>query len=258
MILALASSLFFSLLTSCPSELQTESAKRCNHCIGIKFCARPAKDLVQTTIEEMKGDTTVVERLERESFRSDRASRLIRKKLDKSKRNQKKQRTVPSAILPSWTSNFFAESSSFPRLSATITSRRRLLRIKDGTKHAFYVGELVSGFEEVAALVVACANEKSDSQRVADTCLKEGGTKCVVSDALVHLFECDIDVNIGGKPYKHACIQKLHLQDGQTLFWVVGSNSLPSSCAWELGLDSYCYKKFQAEAAKLLSVRLPG
>ena len=205
----------------------------------------------------MKGDTTVVERLERESRRSDRASRLIRKKLDKSKRNQKKQRTVPWAILPCWTGNFFADSSSFPRLSATITSRRRLLRIKDGRAHAFYVGELVSGFEEVAALIVACANQKSDSQRIADTCLKEAGTKCVVSEALVHLFECDIDVDIGGNLYKHACIQKLHLQDGQTLFWVVGSNTIPEGCPWELGLDSYCYKRFQIEAARLLSVRLP-
>lgn len=205
----------------------------------------------------MRGDTAVLKRLERESLRFDRASLLIKKKLDKSKKNKQKQRTVPTAALPSWKSNFFADSSSFPHLSATITSRRRLLRIKDASKHAFYVGELISGFEEVAAIVVACANEKSDSQRIADTCLKEGGTKCVVSDAIVHLFECDIGVDIGGSTYKHACIQKLHLQDGQTLFWVVGSNTLPRSCPWELGLDSYCYRAFQTTAARLLSVRIP-
>lgn len=255
-ILALAVWVCLSLSTSSESTAHTESAKRCRHCIDTQLRARPAMDLAQTAIEEMKGDTNVVERLERESFRSDRASRLIRKKLDKSKRNQKKQRTVPVAILPSWSSNFFADSSSFPSLSATITSRRRLLRVKDGIQQAFYVGELVSGFEEVAALVVVCATEKSDSQRIADTCLKEDGTKFVVSDAVVHLFECDIDVEICGETYKHVCIQKLHLQDGQTLFWVVGRKDVPRSCPWELGLDSYCYKKFQAEAAKLLAVRI--
>eukprot|EP00966_Prymnesium_polylepis_P117373 2712553-Prymnesium_polylepis.1 len=59
-----------------------------------------------------------------------------------------------------------------------------------------------AGAATTASSMLACAaNEKSDSQRISDTCLKEDGTKCVVSDARVHLFECDIDVNIGGGTY---------------------------------------------------------
>lgn len=205
----------------------------------------------------MRGDTAALARLERESRRSDRSSRLIKKRLDKSKINQKRQGSVPLAAIPFFKSDCFSDSSSFSLTAATITSRRRLLRIQDGGKHAFYVGEIVSLFEEVAALIVACAHAKSDAQRISDTCMKEAGTRCVASDATVHLFGCDVDVNIGGEMYKHVCIKKLHLQDGQTLFWIVGKNEPPLNCPWELGLDGHCYRNIQSQAARLLSVRMP-
>eukprot|EP00966_Prymnesium_polylepis_P331688 7387261-Prymnesium_polylepis.2 len=130
----------------------------------------------------------------------------------------------------------------------TLATRRRLIREKAGRKRAFNVAELVDELEDVLAVIVS-VRDVGDPEHIAEAATKKQCSVQTISDASVCLFFNDTERYL---------LQKLHLEDGQQLFYVVKSNSLHDSheCPWALGLDRRTYDRIRTQAAKMHGLEL--
>jgi hypothetical protein len=194
----------------------------------------------------MKGDLQVLLRIEKRDRRLERHNKILKTRLSKTRRNRSKSYKTVHAHCYSPTD--FAKVSEIKVHQNTLASRRRLLRGKVGGKRAFNVSELVDELEEVSALVVSSRGDCGPEQ-IAATATKTELANHTLSDARVCLFSDDT--------HNHM-LHKLHLEDGQQIFYVVqvDVNESDHACPWSLGLDSHTYCRIRYQAAKMQGLEL--
>lgn len=196
----------------------------------------------RTGAAQMKGDVNVLKRIDRRDRRAEKAARGIKKKLLKTKRYTKAQKIV-TVVLPNLPSNHFSKNCELVQHPNIFCSKRRLLRSKVDGKREFNLSEIVEDFEEPVALVVS-SRVAGDAGRVSVVASKSDSALVKISDARVHLFDT---------PDQTFELRKIHLQDGQYIFYVCKSEADDTSecfqAPWALGLDRRLYETVQKRAA---------
>lgn len=206
--------------------------------------AKPAPECRQQR-SRMKGDLHVVQRIQKRDRRLSKVSNTLLKKLSKTSRN--KALTYSTVRPHCYSSSDFARSCEMIIHQNTLASRRRLLRAKQSGRRVLNVCD-ISHDDDVIALIVS---ERSDCgvEKIATTATKTAGSLQSVSEARVCLF---------GDSSSDYTLQKLHLDDGQQLFYVSRADRESSEydSPWALGLDKLTFKLARRKVARMLGVRL--
>ena len=190
----------------------------------------------------MKGDVKVLQRIDRRDRRYEKAARGMKKRLMKTKRHARAE-TLVKAFFPHMPSNQFSKNCELTQHPKIFASKRRLLRSKVEGKREFNISEVVEDFEHPVALLVS-SRVGGGAYRVARVAGKSDSQFAKISDAQVHMFDT---------PDQIFALRKIHLQDGQYIFYVckyvqaAGYDSF--NAPWELGLDGLLYETLRKRAA---------
>tara|TARA_Y100000389_G_scaffold202303_1_gene247224 strand:+ start:7238 stop:7858 length:621 start_codon:yes stop_codon:yes gene_type:complete len=204
----------------------------------------------------MRGDIDAVSRLERRDDRANKAGLLLKLKLDKKKRNRRTARHA-SRGRQVWVCPLgFSTSTNLLAHMSTESSREKLLASKDSRgKRMFFVSELLSGFEEIAALIVAPRSAEATPERI--------GREIAECESIwqsgnhVALIQTDESLSIGGCEGRLLVLSKIRLNDGQAVFYVCPSSVNTPVCPPRLlGLDPDTHGRIVREAAKMTGVEL--
>ena len=204
----------------------------------------------------MRGDVTAVRRLERRDDRASRAGLLLKGKLDRKKRNLRAARHAtrgrPVQVCPLG----FSPSTTILAHEKTRASREKLLACRDSRgKRMFFLSELLSGFEDVAALIVAPRSVEATPQRIGLEIAEDGGGWR--SGHQVGLIETYAPLSKAGSERRLLLLSKIRYPDGQALFYVApGPKDAPTSPPRLLGLDTETHGRIVREAARMLGVDL--
>lgn len=204
--------------------------------------------------EFMRGDVCAVARLERRDSRADKSAMKLKRKLDGKKRNQRLTRNATWGRRAGGVLEF--SNSTTPIADArTETSRAKLLSCRDSLgKRAFFVGDVLSGFEDVAALLVAPRSAEATPELIGREIAGEGGLQ---SGHNVHLIQTESKMYLGGREGSLLVLSKIHFPDGQSIFYVaLGNAATPTSPPRSLGLDMDTHTRIVRGAATMLGVKL--
>tara|TARA_B100001109_G_scaffold216554_1_gene185975 strand:+ start:6165 stop:6785 length:621 start_codon:yes stop_codon:yes gene_type:complete len=204
----------------------------------------------------MRGDVDAVRRLERRDKRADKAGRKLKLKLDKKSRNQRVGLRATRGRPVQVCSLGFAASTTLIAHLSTKASRTRLLACRDSRgKRVFFVSELLAGFEETAALIVAPRSEEASPERIGREIAEgESGWQ---SRHRVALIQTDESLSMGGCEGSLILLSKIGFADGQAILYVApGPGDTPTFPPRLLGLDSAIHARITREAAKMLGVEL--
>eukprot|EP00966_Prymnesium_polylepis_P332546 7388036-Prymnesium_polylepis.2 len=207
----------------------------------------------------MKGDTRVLDRIEKRARQQERASSKISKALEKKKRVPVRgTQSVRECSLPPMA---FSPQSDIISHKNTAASIRRIYRKRVGKKHVFYVSEILQGFEEVAALIVAPAEQTASPAVLAETMSsssRDHSIKFTVSEARVPLLESvgptpiETGIHRGNRVYA----RKIHFEDGQFVFYLTAEDAIDGAPPWALGMDATIYKRLQKTACSMFGLRI--
>jgi hypothetical protein len=194
----------------------------------------------------MRGDLQVLSRIEKRDRRLDRSGRSLGRRLSKTARNR--SRGYSTVRAQCYSPSDFANCCEITAHKNTLATRRRLLREKAGGKRAFNVAELVDELEDVLAVIVS-VRDVGGPEHIAEAATTKECSVQTISHAGVCLFSNDTERYI---------LKKLHLEDGQQLFYVVKSDALDDSheCPWALGLDRRTYDRIKTQASKMHGLKL--
>lgn len=200
-----------------------------------------------------------MDRIEKRDRRRERASSKISKALEKKKRAPVRgTQSVRECSLPPMA---FSPQSDIISHQNTAASMRRIYRKKVGKKHVFYVGEILQGFEEVAALIVAPAEQTASPGVLAETMSsfsRDRSIKFTVSEARVPLLESagptpiETGLHRGSRVY----VRKIHFEDGQFVFYLTAEDAVDGAAPWALGIDAAIYKRLQTTACSMFGLRI--
>jgi hypothetical protein len=204
-----------------------------------------------------KGDVHVLDRLEKEDRRKEKAARKLIKKLSR-RRGGASHAVVKS---PQFHSMSFASATSLICHDETIQAQRRLFKARDAEdKRAFFVGEISRAFDEPTCLVLAPRTTDASPDLVGRAATKDTNAQSKPSTAAVCVLEQhgDQPLKVGGKTGAAVYVRKLHLHNGLTVFY---ADLLPEgqpalSPPYALGLDRKTLADLQNLLARLLGFEL--
>ena len=199
----------------------------------------------------MRGDVHVVERLEREDRRKNRAARKLIKKLYG--RGRSEHAVVRS---PQFSSSAFASDTTLICHQDTIQAQRRLFKARDADdKRAFFVGEVSREFDEPTCLVVAPRTAHATPQLAGCVVTKDTGARSKTSSVTVCVLEQSgrVGLSLANKTGDAVNVRKLHIQNGLTVFYadVMAHNAVTLSPPYTLGLDRKTFTDIQRLIARL-------
>lgn len=203
------------------------------------------------------GDVGVLKRIEEQDRRAAKASRLLIKKLSRKKRNRRLTHgMVQAPVLPSMP---FASATNFVANENMVVAQRRLVRARDeGGKRAFYVDEIASEDDDPTALLVIPKSAGASVQLLCERVLKrkpddiKRSTRCVCV-----VQSCGTDtLKIHGKTTTRALLQKIHIENGLSVFYVIPCENTRDSPPRCLGLDQKTYGSIQQKLVKLMGLQL--
>ena len=204
----------------------------------------------------MRGDVRALSRLESQDARADISARLLKRKLDRKARNKRAALRVvqgrPARICPL----AFSASTNIIAHMSTKESRKKLLECRDSKgSRIFYIAELLSGIENVSALIVAPRTAEATPERIGREIAKGGSAW--QSSFRVALIHTESPIRVGGFEERLLLLTKIRLQDGQTLFYVFPSpESTLVSPPRLLGLDAETHGQIVRKVARMLGVDL--
>jgi hypothetical protein len=204
----------------------------------------------------MRGDIDAVRRLERRDDRANKAGLLLKGKLDRKKRNRRAARHAARGRQVQVCSLGFSASTTLIAHLSTKTSREKLLACRDSrNKRMFFVSELLSGFEETAALIVAPRSAEATSDLIGREIAE--GASAWQSGHKVALLQTDESMCMGGCEGSLLLLSKIRFPDGQAIFYFAPSHAdTPVSPPRLLGLDLETHARIVREAARMTGVEL--
>lgn len=206
----------------------------------------------------MKGDTQVLQRLEKQDRKAERASRLLIKKLSRKRRNKACQ-SITLHRPPHCLS--FASGANFTKHAEMAVALRRLVKARDAEgRRAFFVEELGNDSDEPVTLIVLPKSAAASADLVAQRVTKLAHSVSKLSSSKVCVLEAanDTQASYGDKSFKAVFLQKLHIHNGITVFYATTSDT-PANAAsppWSLGLDRHIYHVIQDKLARMLGAKL--
>ena len=211
----------------------------------------------------VQGDIHVLTRIAKADRRASKAACKLKRKLDRSKRNRKHRDEIvqgkPAPVLPIG----FASSSHIIAHGQLPRVRDRLLNATgEDTRRLFYVSDIVSGFEDVVALIVSCRSKRAHVGALCDTISGVNSSTHQVSESGVLLFTTDHDIAMGDRKGRNVVVYKVHASNGMFVFYAtvldetVAPHAPRTSPPWGLGLDKPTFRRIQSEVAKMTSVDL--
>ncbi len=198
----------------------------------------------------------VLDRIEKRDRQEGRARRKISKALQK---KQKPSRGIQAVRKCSLSSIAFAPKADIIGHKNTAASMRRINRKREGGKRVFYVGEVLQGFEEIAALIVAPADKSASAALLAQTITShksELSIKFTVSQARVLLVEStgSTAIETGSQHGDRVYARKIHFEDGQFVFYLTAEGSGEHAPPWALGIDCAIYQRLQNAACSMFGL----
>ena len=211
-----------------------------------------------------RGDVHVLDRLEKSDRRADRATRLLIRKLGRTKRNRKTA-SHPTVTSPSFHATSFASETNLIYDEGVLAAKRRLIKARDSHGHrAFYVDELAGYLdaEEPRGLVVVPRSQLAAPEWVGKCITKDDHARSTTSaDSVILLHATDnTTIYCAGVTGNKVNVCKLHVSNGMTLFYARVMHdtdaSLHSCNPWRLGLDKKTTVSMQHVVARLLGAKL--
>jgi len=211
----------------------------------------------KTVAAMAKGDVHVLERLEKEDRRKEKAARKLIKKL--SRRRAGDSHAVVKS--PQFHSMSFASATTLICHDDTIEAQRRLFKARDTEdRRAFFVGEISRAFDEPTCLVLAPRTPDATPELVGRAVTKDTNSRYKASTAAVYVLQQHgkEPLTLGGKTGDSVCVRKLHLHNGLTVFYadLVSEGSPAPSPPYALGLDRKTLKDIQSLLARLMGFQL--
>ena len=209
----------------------------------------------------MKGDTQVLQRLEKQDRKAARASRLLIRKLSR----KRKKKACHSITLRRTSHGLsFASGANFAKHAEMAVALRRLVKARDEEGYrAFFVEELGNDADEPVTLIVSPKSAAASADLVAQRVTKVPHSVSKLSSSKVCLLESadDAQASCGDKlSFKAVFLQKLHIHNGITVFYATTSNNpvcaAMGSPPWSLGLDRHTYHVIQDKLARMLGAQL--
>ena len=198
----------------------------------------------------MRGDTGALERLEGSSRRANRSQKILKRKLDKTKRNRGTAKaTARARVLDTGVYS----SSDFTSVSIDPVAVKRLATTigQDGHR-VFYVGELgVRELENVSAVVVAPASAEA---RVARIQAELGAIESVSKEMPILKLYAPMD--LAGSVGSFVVVRRVAMKTGECLFTARTTDDTVSARACDLQLSQRDHKRIASCVASLLCVRL--
>lgn len=211
-----------------------------------------------------KGDVHVLARLAKSDRSADRATRLLIRKLGRTKRNRKAA-SHPTVTSPFFHAMSFASKTNLIYHEDVLTAKRRLSKARDAHGHrAFYVDELSCSLdtEEPRGLVVVPHSQLAAPEWVGQCITKDSHTRSTTSaDSVIVLHAKDSTIiQCAGVTGNKVAVCKLHVSNGMTLFYarvIQDIDSSSHSCSpWRLGLDKKTTASMQQVVARLVGAKL--
>lgn len=203
-----------------------------------------------------KGDIDVLRRIEKQDKRADRASRLLIKKLSRKRRSPPSYCMVESPKLHAMS---FASATNFVAHEDTAMAQRRLVKARDDDgKRAFYVGEIGCENDEPMALLIVPKSKGASQSLACQRVLKQVPLSVKVSSQSVCVLQCcnNNELSLGGTQTSQVLLQKLHMDNGLSVFYALPFTKTSTSAPWSLGLDKSTYTEIQVKLARLLGAKL--
>lgn len=207
-----------------------------------------------------RGDVHVLKRIDKQDRRSDRVTRKLMRKLGRTRRNQKAA-SYPVLCSPSFNSMSFASATNLIFREEMVVAKKRLMRARDSDgKRAFYVAEVFEVDDEPLNLLVIPRTSNATPRLCGQAVTKDPESNPRVSASTVTLLETSnaASFEIAGTPTLKLLVQKVHIQNGLSIFYGT-SQELPTQTRadpWSLGLDSKTTIELQRVAAGLLGAQL--
>jgi len=231
-------------------------------CVAARSCAIGAPGEltpnVQSPIGIMKGDVHVLRRIQQQDKKAEKASRLLIKKLSRKRRNQHKHSMLKSPHIHTLS---FASEANFVKHNEMSVVLRRLVKARDDNdKRAFYVDELGCDMDEPLTLLVAPRSKDACEHLVAKRATKNNLSMAKCSSYKVCMLEACTGSNIqlGNNSSSQVIVQKLHMDNGVTLFYAYTPNTRvhDASPPWSLGLDRATFTQIQSKLVRMLGAEL--
>ena len=205
----------------------------------------------------VRGDVGAISRIERRDRKANKASLRLKKKLDRTKRNQSCHCVVDVTPAPE-TSGGYASSCPLLAHGRIPECRKKLMRLKDDqAMRMFSVSDIVHSFEDVVALIATPASEQTCIRFLCEAMAGEaGGEGYTHHGGSVLLFSADEPLRTGPHTGPHVVVQKLQTENGMFVFYAAASSDNTFSPPRALGLDSNTYHRIQSEAARMMGVRI--
>ena len=209
----------------------------------------------------MKGDVDVLRRIQKQDRKAAKASRVLMRKLSRKRRNHCKHSMLR---LPHTHTLSFASEANFVRHEQMPVVLRRLAKARDDADNrAFYVDELGCYDDEPLTLLVAPRSKEACAHLVAKRATKNEAAVAKCSSYKVCALEAcaGSDVQLGKNVSTQVILQKLHIDNGVTLFYAhTPDTTFQHQVAppWSLGLDRATFTQIQSKLVRMLGARLLG
>ena len=211
-----------------------------------------------------RGDVHVLDRLEKSDRRAERATRLLIRKLGRTRRNRKAAAHA-SVTSPSFHSLSFARETNLIYHEDVPAAKRRLSKARDSDGHrAFYVDELCCSLdtEQPSGLMVMPRSQLASPEWIGKCITKDSHSRSTTSaDSFVVLHAAgSTTIQGAGVTGNKVVVCKLHVSNGMTLFYARVIHDIDSashtSSPLRLGLDRKTTTSMQHIVARLLGAKL--
>ena len=208
----------------------------------------------------MKGDVSVLDRIEKRDNRHARLTNSLKRRLDRRNRGLKLEQLPVIATGPTLVPVSYSENCNIVAHENLDTARQKLLLARGSAgKRTFLISDVVDGFEDVMALIVGFRRRDDMDMDMDLLCECLGGSRGSqrLSQSNVLLMRTEADLPEVGGASRNIVVYKMHVDNGMFVFYVsMADDNVAASQPFSLGLDRSTYTRIQTETARMFSISL--